>query len=334
MDTKVLFKHRSVTACMKASYDMISGNITSLLKKTWWAVLIFAIFMALTVYFRMPNKGLHDWGENSPWASFILQSLVYLFAWLSCINMGAAFWAWLTKRPYAHCLLRYGIAILVFDLLTILCDLLLSGGVMAYYTSAVAKAAAGNATANAATNAANAAANATTAIAANAPTTSTYIIMAILAIVGILISLVVLLPFGYVIPKVMLMEKGEKIEPWKTFKKGFRYSGAIFKMGFLGTIILCVIACIIVIPASILGWAQLSSQLGALEGDPLGVPRYFTPLFLVVLTFTMFVISYTYCWLGISFAFLYGSKKTQEEERRLALEKEGIGLEKEGMIEK
>lgn len=299
MDTKVLFKHRSVTACMKASYDMISGNITSLLKKTWWAVLIFAIFMALTVYFRMPNKGLHDWGENSPWASFILQSLVYLFAWLSCINMGAAFWTWLTKRPYAHCLLRYGIAILVFDLLTILCNLLLSGGLVAYYTSAVTKAMAGN-----------------------APTTSTYIIMAIIAIVGILISLVVLLPFGYVIPKVMLTEKGEKIEPWKTFKKGFRYSGAIFKMGFLGTIILCVIACIIVIPASILGWAQLSSQLGALEGDPLGVPGYFTPLFLVVLTLTMFVISYTYCWLGISFAFLYGSKKTQEEERRLALEKE------------
>lgn len=301
MDTKVLFKHRSVTACMKASYDMTSGNITSLLKKTWWAVLIFAIFMALTVYFRMPNKGLHDWGENSPWASFILQSLVYLFAWLSCINMGAAFWAWLTKRPYAHCLLRYGIAILVFDILTILCNLLLSGGLVAYYTSTVTKAMAGN-----------------------APTTSTYIIMAIIAIVGIIISLVVLLPFGYVIPKVMLMEKGEKIEPWKTFKKGFRYSGAIFKMGFLGTIILCVIACIIVIPASILGWAQLSSQLGALEGDPLGVPGYFTPLFLVVLTLTMFVISYTYCWLGISFAFLYGSKKTQEEERRLALEKEGM----------
>ena len=223
--------------------------------------------------------------------------------------MGAAFWAWLTKRPYAHSLLRYGIAILVFDLLTILCNLLLSGGLMAYYTSAVAKAAATHA------------ANTANAVAATPSMTTTYIVTAVIALVGILISLVVLLPFGYVIPKVMLMEKGEKIEPWKTFKKGFRYSGAIFKMGFLGTIILCVIACIIVIPASILGWAQLSSQLGALEGDPLGVPGYFTPLFLVVLTLTMFVISYTYCcWLGISFAFLYGSKKTQEEERRLALE--------------
>lgn len=323
MDTTVLFKHRSVTSCMKASYEMIIANITSLLKKTWWAVLIFAIFMALTVYFRMPNKGLHDWGENSPWASFILQSLIYLFAWLSCINMGAAFWAWLTKKSYSHSLFRYGIVILIFDLLTILCNVLLSGGISAYYTSALTKAMAGNATAttaHAAANAANVAANA----AASAPMTSTYIIIAIIAIAGIFISLAILLPFGYVIPKVMLKEKGEKIKPWKTFKKGFRYSGAIFKMGFLGTIILCVIACIIVIPASILGWAQLSSQLGALEGDPLGVPGYFTPLFLVVLIITMFVISYTCCWLGISFAFLYGSKKTQEEERKLALEKEGI----------
>lgn len=318
---KVLFKYRSVTACMKASYDMISGNITSLLKKTWWAVLIFAIFMALTVYFRMPNKALHDWGENSPWASFILQSIIYLFTWLSGINMGAAIWSWLCNKPYAQCLLRYGIVILIFDILTIGCDLLLSGGMMAYYTSATTKAmAAATNTANAVNAVAANAANAANAVAASVPMTTTYIVTAVIAIIGIIVSLAILLPFGYVVPKVMLMEKGEKLEPWKTFKKGLRHAGGIFKMGFLGTIILSVIACIVTIPCTILGWAQLQSQMGALEGDPLGVPGYFTPLFLIVLVLTMFVISYTCCWLGISFAFLYGSKKTQEEERALSLE--------------
>lgn len=33
MDTKVLFKNRSITSCMKAAYDYIGSHFTSLIKR-------------------------------------------------------------------------------------------------------------------------------------------------------------------------------------------------------------------------------------------------------------------------------------------------------------
>lgn len=66
-----LFKNRSITACMKASYDAMTSQPLRLLKKTWWAVLADAVMTALCLYIRFPNKGLHDWGEESPMASFV-----------------------------------------------------------------------------------------------------------------------------------------------------------------------------------------------------------------------------------------------------------------------
>ena len=49
MDTKVLFKNRSITSCMKAAYDYIGSHFTSLIKKTWWTTLIYAVLMAITI---------------------------------------------------------------------------------------------------------------------------------------------------------------------------------------------------------------------------------------------------------------------------------------------
>ena len=47
MDTKVLFKNRSITSCMKAAYDYIGSHFTSLIKKTWWATLIYSALLVL-----------------------------------------------------------------------------------------------------------------------------------------------------------------------------------------------------------------------------------------------------------------------------------------------
>ena len=35
MDTNKIFKYRSVTACMKASYELVTGHLVQILKKTW-----------------------------------------------------------------------------------------------------------------------------------------------------------------------------------------------------------------------------------------------------------------------------------------------------------
>ena len=69
-------------------------------------------------------------------------------------------------------------------------------------------------------------------------------------------------------------------------------------------------------PSIILIIAQFYSQLGALDGDPLGVPGYFTPLLFLVFTITFQLIIYALSWLGISLAYQFGSYKVQDEEKQ------------------
>lgn len=287
MDTKELFKYRSVTACMKASYDLMSDHLGSLLKKTWWAVLIYAIFLALTAYFRLPNKALHDWGETSPWASYILQTLIYGGTWIASFLVGGCIWTWLNKKSIGKNILHFTASFILYDILLYLA-LLGGAAVIEMLTTNMG-------------------------------------IKAVSCLAVFILTLIVTLPFAHVVPCVMLKEDGEKMRPWKMYVAGLRHFGAIFKLGFLSVIIISVINCILFIPALMLGWTQMASQLGALEGDPLGVPGYFTPLVLVVLTISFFIFIYLGTWLCLSLAYLYGSHKTQDkekEERRLSLEQE------------
>ena len=54
----------------------------------------------------------------------------------------------------------------------------------------------------------------------------------------------------------------------------------------------------------------------ALQGDPLGVPGYFTPLLFLVFTLTSLLIIYALTWLGIALAYQYASYKVQDRKRK------------------
>ena len=74
MKVNELFKQRSITACMRASYYAMTADPKSFVKQTWITQVPFAILLAIVLYFLLPNKSLHDWGEMNPMASFILQT--------------------------------------------------------------------------------------------------------------------------------------------------------------------------------------------------------------------------------------------------------------------
>lgn len=368
MDTTVLFKYRSVTACMKASYDLMNHHLTSLLKKTWWAILIYAIFVALTLYFRLPNKALHDWGEASPWSSYIIQTFIYLGVWVTGIVSCAAIWVWLKKMfskakgasyskvaeekiseekvaeenklittaenkskiSFKKTLIRFALISILFDFILGLVVGGFTGGVSSFYQGYAAHAAADNpmiqvgaaadstAQMGMATDSIGAAHQAIANGAAAADGTSWMTngaIGCILGIVFIALILLVCIPFANIIPQVMLKGQGEKWELWKSYKMGLRHFGGIFKMAFLGGIILSIILFVVSIPAMILCWAQVTSQLGALNGDPLGVPSYFPIQTFIVFTLTIFVISYAFTWLNISFVYFFGANKALEEKK-------------------
>ena len=307
MDTSVLFKYRSVTACMKASYDLITANIISLIKKTWWATLILAFFVALTLYFMMPNKALHDWGLENPWSSYIIQTMVYLTTWLAVYVYRAAIWSWINHLSFKTNLIRNTIVCLIFQVI-ILLIIGESSGIQTFFLEQTAHAAN--------TGVTSASPDATAqAVSDGASYASTMAICALLGFVNFIILMLVFVPFNHVLPQIMLKNKDEKWEIWKSIKTGYHHFGSIFKMVFLGAIMMGIIISIISIPLFILTWAQLTAQLGALDGDPLGLPSFFPLLVIIAFTLIFFIFLYIYSWLTISYAFLFGSNQTKDYER-------------------
>lgn len=185
MEVNELFKHRSITSCMRASYDTITSDFRSLVKQTWTTHVPFAVLLAIVLYFLLPNKPLHDWGAVNPMASFILQTIIY----------GAT------------------------------------------------------------------------------------IVMAIVS-------------FWHLLPRKQLCPKDKKRKIGKSLLRILRHFGGFFLTSFLGMIIVGIATFIAALPSIILIIAQFYSQLGALDGDPLGVPGYFTPLLFLVFTITFLLIIY------------------------------------------
>lgn len=221
MEVNDFFKARSITSCMRASYDLITSNFKQVIKHTWSTSLPFAILGAIVLYFLLPNKALHDWGEMNPWMSFIIQTIVY------------------------------GATIVMFF-------------VTIFFANRMLK-----------------------------------------------------------------TSKTRTCKKKEAFWSILRHLGGYLMTCFLGGLICLILACITCLPAGIIATAQLYSQLGALDGDPLGVPAYFTPLLIVVLIATCYVLIHIIYWLYISLAYQYGSYKIQDEEKQKLKQRQEIATTEE-----
>lgn len=308
-----LIKHRSVTACMKEAYSLMTDNVKNLLKSTWWAFMIYAFMVAFMVFLRTPNKMLHDWGEENMMLSFCLQTVVYIGVVVAAFLMGAAVWRWLTDKPFGRMMKRFTAVYLASAVVSFVVSFAATFGLTCFYLTAFITAPESAATAGSAA-ATGSAAMAETA-AAGSPSLLIIVLFALAIVAATALCMAVSLPFAYLTPKYMLQEKGEKLRPWKSFKCGFRHMGSIFKMGFLGSLVILVAGILIYIPLAILIGAQVSAQMGTLEGDPVGTPSYFTFLFIVVTALLLFVFAYILHWLFISYIYLYGSIENDEMKK-------------------
>lgn len=308
-----LIKHRSVTACMKEAYSLMTDNIKNLLKSTWWAFMIYAFMVAFMVFLRTPNKMLHDWGEENMMLSFCLQTVVYLGVIVAAFLMGAAAWRWVTDKPFGRMMKRFTAVYLASAVVSFVVSFAATFGLTCFYLTAFITAPESAATAGSAAATGSAAMAETAAV--GSPSLLIIVLFVLAIVAAIVLCMAVSLPFAYLTPKYMLQEKGKRLRPWKSFKCGFRHMGSIFKMGFLGSLVILVAGILIYIPLAILIGAQVSAQMGTLEGDPVGTPSYFTFLFIVVTALLLFVFAYIMHWLFISYIYLYGSIENDEKKK-------------------
>lgn len=308
-----LIKHRSVTACMKEAYSLMTDNVKNLLKSTWWAFMIYAFMVAFMVFLRTPNKMLHDWGEENMMLSFCLQTVVYIGVIVAAFLMGAAVWRWLTDKPFGRMMKRFTAVYLASAIVSFVVTFAATFGLTCFYLTAFITAPESAATAGSAAATGSAAMAETAAV--GSPSLLIIVLFVLAIVAAIVLCMAVSLPFAYLTPKYMLLEKGKRLRPWKSFKCGFRHMGSIFKMGFLGSLVILVAGILIYIPLAILIGAQVSAQMGTLEGDPVGTPSYFTFLFIVVTALLLFIFAYILHWLFISYIYLYGSIENDEMKK-------------------
>lgn len=282
-----IYKYRNVRTCLRDAYVTIAENLKSVMRKTWWTVTLAAIALALTTYFFLPNKALHDWGAANEVASFAVQSAVYLLSFLSCLLMLSTFWNVINGKRWRDNLAR----VVVTQLLLVAIGCLSAGIIhglrkwlLAVPTGPMEQ-----------------------------PVETSGAITFAFCVIGVLILLLVIcIPLCYTFTRFMT---GNHWLPFAGYGRGFRYWGNIFVVMLLSYMLAGVMAAMVSLPVVVLVSAQLYSQLGALAGDPLNMPGYFTPLLLVTLTLFYFVLGYIGLWTRVVLAYLYGSIETRQAER-------------------
>jgi hypothetical protein len=135
----------------------------------------------------------------------------------------------------------------------------------------------------------------------------------------LLLLLAALLPLAYTIMKYVLTPKSAFLAILKdTYAVGLRHWGGLFIVVLVVSIVNMLLDVVTQMPANILYAANVNSQMGALQGDPLGMPAYMGWMNIVVFTAAGFVQAYVQLSALFPLAYMYGSIETQENERSQA----------------
>jgi len=141
-------------------------------------------------------------------------------------------------------------------------------------------------------------------------------------LVVVLLAMLALLPLCYVFMKYLLTSGIGFFSLFAShYRTGLRRLGAIILVGLVVGYVTLMLMCVIGLPGIILYLANVSSQIGLLQGDAAGMPEYMRWLNLVVFTLAGFLMAYVS--LSILFPFYYLCHKIdkEEEERQNQMQK-------------
>lgn len=283
-----IYKDRSLTACFHEAYQFIVKNIWTLLKRTWTAALPVAVLCAITFWFRLPDKALHDWGQANAMTSWAIQTAVYVALLAASVVWGARIWQLFNGqafRPTLWRMLKWNVVMTIIGFIIFF----LAGMTLGYCTAATAH---------------------KTMTAATAGLIET----ATLALAGLLV--VVLAPALTFAESCYMMDFGTGLRhPGTLLSRGFRHWGRFFTALFISLIIVAIAALVAYLPFMVLATAQTVAQLGALDGDPLGTPAAFPALVMAVGTLSTFVFCYIGVWFYALMAYLYGASDTRDKNK-------------------
>ena len=287
MENELLYKNRSTSSCIQAAYKLLVSNMGGFFRATWFPVMLSSIFMAVLMVLNLPNPQAYAIG-SSHMTLYAIISLVSLIGFLVCsVWASARLITMLNGQKFRLNAIR--VVLLSLNLLLIYAlvyglTLLAAYIAMRFLHCSLMTLLADN-----------------------------WLIVLGWVVVFSLLSL----PFLYISIRYLV---GDKAHFWHglptTYGTGLRRMGFIFLTAFITSLLIGVISMLLMLPMTILLFANAFSTIGVMTGDPSGMPGYFLILLGVTMLITFFVMWFVWIFEFLVYYFMYGSIEKQREERR------------------
>jgi hypothetical protein len=277
--TEELYKRRSIAECIDAAWTLFSTNLTTILRTMWLPALLIALFCMAAAPFSI-NIQLHHMQEQMTIPELITAAIM-LVAFLALqVYLNAKIFKMLNEQTLKFCLKRSLNFILVWCLLMFIFMIafivMVNGSVYAAKTLALTEA------------------------------KTLWVFMAGLIFI-LLLAFIFYSPFVYALTKYMI-EPSVKIQhSFKNYRIGFRKISYITTCLLLCLIILGVVYCVAALPNIIIAFTSRLSNEGIVNGDPSGLPHYFTALTATVAFLTSFITTALYIWSVFAMYYMYAS---------------------------
>lgn len=303
-----LYKNRGFGATLKAAYNMFLTNFTRIFRHIWWAALVFALVLPLS----MVANTLMMTSSGSLWWIWVLVALVVVAAevvFFSRLTMlyNEESWKWNIIR-----ILKLTVVVLVVMVVVALVFGFTKGLIENWLLADLQEKMKTGADAQA----------------AMAMTASANMKVTAVMLCGLLIFILLLVPLYYTSMKYVVEVKSRlrKIL-WPSYTKGLRRWGYIFVLLLLTGLVLFPFVLVVCLPLIIMVTSMMLSTNGVLQGDPSGLPGGFMWLYYAVYVLTVFVLTFFTVFELTVIYFMYGSIETREQERQKARELKLMGGE-------
>lgn len=285
-----LFKSRSIYGCVKAAFNLMNLNILKIVKKTWMPAIALAIIFTLYILsFRNVMFANLSGQKLSYWILLAFLILLICETLASSWLMSGTF-TLLNANSFKNNLKRtlaVTVTTLIIGLVIFTISFLLGGTAIAIFVSKHIL----------------------------SPEKAIMISLIIEFVVFILGSIVTL-PFIYSTTK-YIMEKDTKFIDifGKDYYTGIKHLGYILIGQIITVLFYILIMLVVSLPLIIIFQSYLANQIGITNGDPDGVPSYFTVLLTAVSLLTTFLYTYIFVYFYIFSYYIYGAITQQEKEK-------------------
>lgn len=285
-----LFKSRSIYGCVKAAFNLMNLNILKIVKKTWMPAIALAIIFTLYILSF----------KNVMFANLSGQKLSYwiLLAFLILLICETLASSWLMSGTFTLLnansfknnlkrTLAVTVTTLIIGLVIFTISFLLGGTAIAIFVSKHI-------------------------LSPEKAIMTSLIIEFVVFILGCIVTL----PFVYSTTKYIMEKDAKFINIFgKDYYTGIKHLGYILVGQIITVLFYILIMLVVSLPLIIIFQSYLANQIGITNGDPDGVPSYFTVFLTAVSLLTTFLYTYIFVYFYIFSYYIYGAITQQEKEK-------------------